>query len=411
MTRLPEPSVEVNVFFAYDLMQLTIGIFMKPTLSDLLPNLMRPVGAGIPVVSTGSGEVFALQCLHYKNFEQSRLDPTQIDPLWRDSWTQIQNTQVVMIGVPLDTGAGIRRGAAYGPQGIRRKLLELDGYKKLLKNRTVLDLGDILVNPHLLHDEMLSDSQKLACQEAMYPQAGQELRKQLAVSALSQLKQVLLSLLATRPDLRFFIMGGDHSVAWPVSEALAARYPGTLAIVQPDAHTDLLPARLGVKYCFGTWSYHANDLLGRGGKLVQLGIRQSGRDKAHWESTMDVKQYWASEIRARPEQEVIDELVVHLKTRGVKHLYFSNDIDGTDESEAAATGTPANEGLSSEFLLKVIRRLGDEFELVGADIMEVAPDLGHDLAASEATCELAARYSLACLEVQIKSRQSRSKSG
>lgn len=196
-------------------------------------------------------------------------------------------------------------------------------------------------------------------------------------------------------------MGGDHSIAWPVTEILARRFPKTLGIVQPDAHTDLLPSRLGVKYCFGTWSFHANELLGRNGKLVQLGIRQSGKDKKYWETTTGVKQIWAQEIHERSIDSVIEEIVSHLKKRQIKQIYFSNDIDGTDESEASATGTPAPEGLKSEFVLKMIEKLGTSFELVAADIMEVAPDLGPTENAKKKTCALAARYALACLKQQV----------
>ena len=112
-------------------------------------------------------------------------------------------------------------------------------------------------------------------------------------------------------------------------KALAPRVPG-LGIVQIDAHTDLLEERLGVRYCFGTWSFHANDLVGRAGRMVQVGIRATRRDRQHWESTLGVRQFWAEEVNRDPEAAVA-AIVAHVKASGVKAVYFSNDIDGTDE--------------------------------------------------------------------------------
>ena len=383
---------------------------MKSQLIELLQNLMRPPGGGIPTFSAGKGAALQLQSTLYGMIKPGHTpaDPIwsteKVEAAWRETFLQLPTAKVVLLGVPLDTGAGIRRGAAYGPRAVREELYALPKIQALLRDYSVVDLGDLYVNPHLLHDSMLSEEQITACQNEMYPHAAQELRSKLPVSALSQLKYLLQAILSEYPHIKIQVIGGDHSIAWPISEVMCSRYPNTLAIVQPDAHTDLLPSRLGVKYCFGTWSYHANQLLGGNGKLVQLGIRQSGRDRDFWEKTTGVKQYWADEIHSRSETSVIQEIITHLKDKGVKHIYFSNDIDGTDESEAPSTGTPAAGGLSSQFLLRVIQELGNAFEWVASDVVEVAPDLGLDGKESERTCKLAARYLQACIQAHLRPR-------
>jgi arginase family enzyme len=379
---------------------------MESKILELIPHLMRPAGGGIPAFSAGKESAALVSSALYKILfpetgAMAQLDPHQIRAYWKKTWSGLSAARVVLIGAPTDTGAGIRRGAAYGPRGVRRELYSNPDFQKLLQSGQVIDLGDVYVNPHLLHDSMLSEEQKHRCREEMYPEAEPSFRSALPVSVLSQLKVLLKALLREFPEIRIQIIGGDHSVAWPVSEVLAKRYPKTLGIVQPDAHTDLLSSRLGVKYCFGTWSYHANELLGREGKLVQIGIRQSGRDKHHWESTLGVKQYWAEEINSQDEGEVVTDIVQHLKGKGIEHLYFSNDIDGTDELEAPATGTPAPAGVSSQFILKLIAALGKNFEIVGSDVVEVAPDLGPNEEASVKTCKLAAQYLMACLRAGV----------
>ena len=89
---------------------------------------------------------------------------------------------------------------------------------------------------------------------------------------------------------------------------------------------------------------------------------------------------------------MIDEVIAHLKARGVTGVYFSNDIDGTDEAWADATGTPEPGRLTPEFLVELIRRLGREIGLIGGDVMEVAPMLRPRADSGERTVALAVRY-------------------
>jgi agmatinase len=124
---------------------------------------------------------------------------------------------------------------------------------------------------------------------------------------------------------------------------------------------------------------------------VQVGVRASGKDRAHWESTLGVRQFWADECRSRP-AETLDAVIEHLRRIGATSVYFSNDIDGTDESYADATGTPEPAGLEPDWVVALIRRLGAELGLCGGDIMEVAPPLGRGAGGAQQTTALAARY-------------------
>jgi agmatinase len=196
---------------------------------------------------------------------------------------------------------------------------------------------------------------------------------------------------AQNPRVAPLVLGGDHSTAWPAAAALARARTDRWAIVQPDAHTDLLEHRLGVKYCFATWSYHANELFSRDGRLVQVGVRASGKDRGHWESTLGARQFWAEECLRRP-AETLDAVIAHLRSVGATAVYFSNDIDGTDARFASATGTPEANGLEPEWVIELIRRLGREIGLLGGDIMEVAPALEHPRGSIGTTTRLAARY-------------------
>jgi arginase family enzyme len=357
-----------------------------------LARLLRPAGGGLYTVSTGRAEQLALQRELY-----GAADAADVEARWREALAAVPRARVAILGIPSDCGAGLMRGAAYGPQGVRQAALRLcPAFREIAAREGIVDVGDVFVIPHLLHDDMLSDGQRDAAREALY---GADADVELPVSPLSMAERVVDRLLALNADLRVFMLGGDHSVAWPVVAALARHAREPWAIVHPDAHTDLLPARLGVRYCFATWAYHANELLGRGGRLVQVGIRASGRDKAHWESTLGVRQFWADEVRARGTG-VIDEILAHLRTIGVRRVYLSNDIDATDAAAAPATGAPAPDGLPVAFVRALIKRVGAEFPLLGADVVEVAPPLGAPEDARRTT-EVGAWYMLDSLAAMV----------
>lgn len=352
---------------------------------DELRLLLRPAGGGVYVVSTGKSSQQALQRSLYQASSEVEIRQT-----FEAQLRKIPEAKAIVLGVPSDVGAGFVRGANMGPQVIRAALLRWrPDWPSLAARHGIVDIGDVFVVPQLLHDDMLSDEQKLASRRALYPDlTGDQV---LPVSPLSITERVLELVLAQNPNVAPFIIGGDHSVAWPAVAALHRHRRDRWGIVQPDAHTDLLPERLGVKYCFATWSYHANELFGRDGRLVQVGVRASGRDQQYWESTLNVRQFWAQECRDHPKR-AIDDIIRYLRDKNVESVYFSNDIDGTDSEFADATGTPEPWGLMPEFVVKLIRRLGAEIGVLGGDIVEVAPTLRQIPRGAYRTTDLAARY-------------------
>ncbi len=357
---------------------------------DELAALLRPAGGGIHVVSTGRAAQLALQ---------RALDGVGDEVGVRDAFLRnlaaISGARAVVLGCPSDVGAGLLRGANFGPQAIRAALLAGDpDWPARAAAAGVIDIGDVFVVPQLLHDDMLGAGQLAASRRALYGHLPEETAARLPVSPLSIAERALDLVYALNPDVVPVLIGGDHSNAWPLAAALARHRRDRWSIVQPDAHTDLLPERLGVKICFATWSYHANELLGRDGRLVQVGIRATRHDRGHWEGSLGVRQFWAAECLAAPER-TIAAIVDHLAERGATSVYFSNDIDGTDARWADAAGTPEPDGLEPDFVVALIRALARRFPLCAADIMEVAPPLAPDGGAK--TVAVAVRYLRECL--------------
>ena len=344
--------------------------------------LLRPAGGGLYLVSTGRAEQLALQRRVY------RVDnDDDVQAAFERNLELIVDARVLVLGIPSDTGAGFRRGANLGPQALREAWLAAEPtLPQQFADAGVVDIGDVFVVPQLLDDEMLGPSQLAATRKALYPTADETLRARLPVSALSIAERVWAIVFALNPTAKPLTLGGDHSTAWPAVKALhdAGR---SFCILQFDAHTDLMAERLGVRMCFATWSFHANDLIGRQRRLVQVGLRASRFPRAHWEGSLDVAQFWATDVNS--DAAAVDGIIAALKNTGLPVL-ISNDIDGTDAAFASAAGTPEENGLHPDLVDDVIARVGRELDVVGADLMEVAPLL--ETHAAGTTLHTAVRY-------------------
>lgn len=353
---------------------------------ETLARILRPAGGGVYVVSTGLAEQLALQRKVY-----GAASDAEVEQRWRETLAGLPTARAVILGVPSDVGAGFTRGANRAPAALRAWLMDRPDHAIW----SATDIGDVRVVPQLLTDEMLAPAQIAATRSALYGDdpAGAE----LPVSPLDICQRALSAVFEVAPDAVPIVIGGDHSVGWPAFAAAHRHWERSrgrrLGLLHFDAHTDLLETRLGIKYCFATWAWHANELLGRDGRLVQVGVRASAHPGEHWEQTLGVRQIRADEANRRGAEALAEEIGARFEGLGVDALYVSNDIDGTDSRFAAATGTPEAQGLSPDLISTLTRRLAERFELVGGDLVEVAPPLAHGEPGEPGrTLDTAARY-------------------
>ncbi len=356
----------------------------KNAFIEKVTNCLCPPGNGVFTVNTAKERK---EALHQSIYGQTE----NIDVLWRDSLQTIEQSEysAVTLGISSDCGGGILRGANWGPLFLRSTLMEQQ------PNSKTFDLGDVRVIPHLLHDKYLNDGTISNCQKALYQDESSDYH----VSPLSITEDVCDDFYANFPDKGIFGIGGDHSISYPLTKSYlkAKRAQGKrTAIIHFDAHTDLLVERLGIDLCFGSWCTHILEFLPAPHHLIQFGIRSSGKDKTHWESTFGVKQHWAHEIREKGAQTIVDQVIAQLKADNVDELYVSFDIDALDATFAAATGTPEYDGMTPDEAMLILNTLAKEFPITGADMMEIAPftDASHSgKQASESTLREGAKIS------------------
>jgi len=268
------------------------------------------------------------------------------------------DSDVVLLGVPYDGGTTYRPGARLGPYHLRRVSALVQGWHPVHK-----------VDPF----------QKLRCVDGgnvVFPpfDAG-------AVRGAIEHEVAAVVRAGASP----LVVGGDHTVSLPVMRALAAAH-GPLAVVHIDAHADTSGAEVwGDAWHHGTPLRHALDEhLIRDGALHQVALR------GPWSSPEEGLYARAHGAVVHPIETIelsgIAPVIAAIRASvGDAPLYVTFDIDAVDPAFAPGTGTPVAGGLTAREAITLLRGLAG-LRVVGADLVEVAPELDH----ADVTAHLAA---------------------
>lgn len=277
-------------------------------------------------------------------------------------WAQI-DADVAVMGAPFDFGTQFRAGARFGPRAVREASTLFsfghagaydheDDCTYLPEAVRIVDIGDA----DIIHtDTTRSHANIRTGVEAM-----------LAAGALP------------------VVIGGDHSVNIPCIEAFEGR--GDIHILQIDAHLDFVDERHGVKVGHGSPMRRAAEKPWVKG-LTQVGIRNvssTARDGYEAARAMGSDILSVRQARALGAKALIERIPVGAR------VYVTLDIDGFCPSIAPGTGTPSHGGFLYYEVLEMLQEVAKRHEVVGMDLVEVAPDYDH----SQSTSILAAQILL-----------------
>ena len=279
-----------------------------------------------------------------------------------------------IIGAPFDDAVSHRPGARFGPRAIRTATYHA-GHPNSLQLGIepfewidVVDAGDAPVVPANL-------------------ERGHEVirRKVLEVASTGAIPIVL---------------GGDHSITFPSASAVAdAVAPRRLGMVHFDAHADAANSTWGVLRSHGTPMRRLIESGAIDGRnFVQVGLRGYWPPPAtlEWMAANGLRSHFMTEIEERGVEAVVADAIGQALD-GPEVIYLSVDIDVIDPGMAPGTGTPEPGGLLTRELLRAIRQVVTAVELVGMDVVEVAPayDVSEVTAAAAHRCVMEALSALA----------------
>jgi agmatinase len=199
------------------------------------------------------------------------------------------------------------------------------------------------------------------------------------------------------------VLGGDHSITYPSAAAVARHvWPRKVGIVHFDAHADTGNDVYGSLVSHGTPMRRLiEEGWVQGKNFVQIGLRGywPEKDTFDWMREHGLRWHTMVEIEERGAEAVIADSIAEALD-GPECIYLSVDIDVVDPGTAPGTGTPEPGGILPREMLRAVRQIVGQVDLVGLDVVEVSPPYDQ----SEVTAMLAHRVVLEAISALAKKR-------
>jgi arginase len=241
--------------------------------------------------------------------------------------TDNPSARVRLIGLGHDENSSFLRGAAGGPDAVRRALFSDSA-------NPFTETGYDLSSPELLLD--LGD---------------------VAFDGTDDFGAIVAAAAVAGRGARPIFLGGDHFVTWPIIRAVSAAHP-VLTILHFDAHPDTYD-ELG-----GSRTSHACPFArimeeGLAVRLVSVGIRTMTAHQAEQAARFSIETHYMKDFTGNERLDLSGP------------LYISFDLDALDPAFAPGVSHPEGGGLTTRQALKIIH--GIECPIVGADVVEMNP--------------------------------------
>lgn len=250
-----------------------------------------------------------------------------LDRNWMGQNPDYNTSKVVMLGLPFDGTVSYRPGSRFAPEQIRLASWGLEEYSpvfdKHLEDVNFHDAGDL--------EFPLGNTYK----------------------SLEVIEKNVEEIY--KDGKKVFGIGGEHLVTLPEIKAVSKFYKD-LAIVHFDAHTDLREEYIGEEMSHSAVIRHASKIVGAE-NLRQIGIRSGMKEEFEFMKKYNTLAKNFSDLNA---------------LKG-KKIFVTVDLDVLDPSVMSGTGTPEAGGLNFNELVDWFKYLKD-FDIVGADVVELAPD-------------------------------------
>lgn len=265
--------------------------------------------------------------------------------LGNDVSAAYEAAKVVILPIPYEATTTYRQGCQQGPDAILEASQQVEYYDDEL-DREVWPIG-------IFTHEPIADSRQS-------PDLSPEAMLATTEATVTQLIH----------DQKFVIaLGGEHSITAGVVAAYRQVNPQEpFTVVQIDAHGDLRQEYQGSVH------NHAcvmRRILDMGLPTLQIGIRSYCQEEADLIKARQLNVWRAQEIAQNP-----DWMEQALQSITTQRVFLTIDLDGIDPTSMPGVGTPEPGGLSWYGLLRFLRRLFADHEVIGCDVMELAPIAG-----------------------------------
>jgi len=258
--------------------------------------------------------------------------------LFADANATLDESDIVLYGVPYDRTASFRSGSRLGPNAIREASYNFESY---LMDRG-MDLADVKF-----------------CDVGNTEEYGPT--KDM-VEGVRRMSRDLV-----RKGKVPIVLGGEHSIA----PASVMGFGKDIAVLGIDAHLDFRDEYLNERFSHACSARRIADHVGVD-DVVYMGVRSFSAGEADDLKRLNLTYVSAYEVHDKGIERAVQRA---LKAVDAEKIYLTIDTDGIDPAYAPAVGNPEPFGLTPIQVKRVIDLLGPN--LVGMDINEVAPGWDH----------------------------------
>jgi len=250
-----------------------------------------------------------------------------LDRNWMAQNPDYETSDIVMLGLPFDGTVSYRSGSRFAPEQIRLASWGLEEYSPVFDK----ELAD--VNFHDVGD-------------LEFPLGN-------TYASLDMIRENVEQIY--KEGKRVLGIGGEHLVTLPEIQAISKFYKD-FAIIHFDAHTDLREEYLGEEMSHSAVIRHCSKIVGAA-NIKQIGIRSGMKEEWEFMKKHNTLCHKFSDIDC-------------IKS---KPVFVTVDLDCLDTSIMPGTGTPEAGGMTFKELNEWFKYLKD-FNIIGADVVELAPD-------------------------------------
>ncbi len=247
-------------------------------------------------------------------------------------YTDPVKSAIVILPIPYDGTSTYMKGADMGPEAIVEASYNLEFYD-------IETDSEIYKHGIYVADPVTEDTSPEAMAQVGYKVAKEWLAKG-----------------------KFLVtLGGEHSISYGPIRAHSEKYED-LTILQIDAHADMRETYLGSPHNHACIMARAKEFA----PVIQVGIRSMSI-----EEKVNIKPgrvFWAHQVHRDPDW--INKLIPLL----TKNTYITIDLDGFDPALLPSTGTPEPGGVTWTQVFDLIWAVYEHSNIVGFDIVELAPN-------------------------------------
>ncbi len=251
------------------------------------------------------------------------------------------SSNIIMMGMPYDGTTTNRPGTRFAPQQIRLESIGIETYSPIfdkdLEDCKFFDAGDL--------ELPFGNAQRVL-----------DIIKENTVQIYKNNKKILG-------------IGGEHLVTLAEIQAIMEFYDN-IAVIQFDAHTDLREEYLGENLTHSGVMKQIGKITGFE-NIAQIGIRSGEKEE------FDIMKKYSTQKFSYKELDKFKD----------KNIFITIDLDVLDPSVMSGVGTPEAGGLNYMELIGWLKYLKD-FNIIGMDVVELAPDIDTSKNSTALACKL-----------------------